>query len=103
MGLFSFFFGGGKRNEALKAAYAAGAQIIDVRTPAEFKQGHAKGAVNIPLNTLESNLKKINSGDLPVILCCRSGQRAGMAQSMLKAKGIKALNAGAWQMVERLR
>jgi rhodanese-related sulfurtransferase len=55
------------------------------------------------LNTLESNLKKINSGDLPVILCCRSGQRAGMAQSMLKAKGIKALNAGAWQMVERLR
>ena len=37
-----------------------GAQIIDVRTPAEFNGGHVKGAKNIPLQSLNQNLGKIN-------------------------------------------
>ena len=32
-----------------------GAQIIDVRTPAEFNGGHVKGAKNIPLQSLNQN------------------------------------------------
>ncbi len=42
MGLLSFLFGGGKRQERLQSAIAGGAPIIDVRTPGEFAQGHAK-------------------------------------------------------------
>ena len=37
-----------------------GAQIIDVRTPAEFNGGHVKGAKNVPLQSLSQNLGKIN-------------------------------------------
>jgi rhodanese-related sulfurtransferase len=36
-----------------------GAQIIDVRTPAEFNGGHIKGAKNIPLQSLNQNLEKL--------------------------------------------
>ena len=37
----------------------AGAQIIDVRTPGEFKTGHIQGSVNIPLQSLSGSLSKI--------------------------------------------
>ena len=33
-----------------------GAMIIDVRSPAEFKGGHVKGAVNMPLQSLQANM-----------------------------------------------
>ena len=36
-----------------------GAQIIDVRTKGEYASGHIKGSVNIPLQELSNNLKKI--------------------------------------------
>ena len=36
-----------------------GAMIIDVRSAAEFKGGHVKGAVNIPLPSLQANFSKI--------------------------------------------
>jgi rhodanese-related sulfurtransferase len=49
-----------------------GAQIIDVRTPAEYNGGHIKGAKNIPLQSLNQNLGKINKNK-PVITCCASG------------------------------
>ncbi|MEZ4928626.1 MAG: rhodanese-like domain-containing protein [Chitinophagales bacterium] len=38
----------------------------------------------------------------PVILCCASGARSGQATSILKSKGIDAVNAGAWQNVANL-
>jgi rhodanese-related sulfurtransferase len=97
MGLLSFLFGGGKRQERLQAAIAGGAPIIDVRTPGEFAQGHAKGAQNIPLNVFEKNIAKIAKKGGPVVLCCRSGARAGKA--LLQSEGIEAINAGPWQAV----
>ncbi len=99
MGLLSFLFGGGKRQERLQSAIADGAPIIDVRTPREFAQGHAKGAQNIPLNVFEKNIVKIKKNGGPVVLCCRSGARAGNAQAILQRKGIEAINAGPWQVV----
>ena len=32
-----------------------GAQIVDVRTKAEYQQGHIKGSINIPLNNLSNH------------------------------------------------
>ncbi len=52
-------------------------QIIDVRTPAEFDAGHLPGAVNIPMETVESRLADINL-EAPTVLVCQSGTRAGV-------------------------
>ena len=51
----------GGTNDAAKTAIDNGAVIIDVRTPAEFSGGHVKGSINIPLNTISQNIKKIKS------------------------------------------
>jgi phage shock protein E len=48
-----------------------GAQIIDVRTKAEYQNGHLKRSVNIPLQSLQGQLGKIRK-DKPVIVCCAS-------------------------------
>jgi phage shock protein E len=73
-----------------------GAQIIDVRTPAEFNGGHIKGSVNIPLDNLQKQLSKIKK-DQPVITCCASGMRSGAAKQMLQANGYtEVYNGGGW-------
>jgi phage shock protein E len=76
-----------------------GAQIIDVRTPQEFAQAHAKGSRNIPLNELAtraSELERIK----PVVVCCASGARSSMAKSLLERAGFTSVhNAGPWQCV----
>jgi rhodanese-related sulfurtransferase len=80
-----------------KQLVSNGAVIIDVRTPAEFQGGHAKGAVNIPLDTIDKNLKKIQAYKKPLVLCCASGMRSGRATSILKNKGLtEVYNAGSW-------
>lgn len=78
-----------------KTLISNGAMIVDVRTPAEYKGGHAKGSINIPLDQLSGNLKKIKK-DKPVIVCCASGMRSGSAKKMLEAQGFEAYNAGPW-------
>ena len=51
-----------------------GAQIVDVRTKAEYQQGHIKGSINIPLNNLSNHYASLKK-DKPVITCCASGVR----------------------------
>lgn len=73
-----------------------GAQIIDVRTDAEYKAGHIRGSVNIPLNILAVNTGKIKK-DKPVITCCASGMRSAQAKSILKSRGyLEVYNGGGW-------
>jgi len=75
---------------------ANGAIVVDVRTPAEFKDGHINGALNLPLQTLSSNLNKLKK-DQVIITCCRSGSRSGMARRQLQAAGYtQVYNGGAW-------
>ncbi len=77
-----------------------GAQIIDVRTPAEFNAGHIRGAVNIPLQTISSQLKRIHK-DKAVITCCASGMRSASAKSILKANGYAEVhNGGGWMSLQ---
>ncbi len=87
-----------------KTDYAAlleqGAVIIDVRTKGEFQGGHIKGSINIPLQSLESNLSKIKK-DKPVITCCASGMRSASAKSILKSKGYtEVYNGGGWMSLQ---
>lgn len=79
---------------------ANGAQIIDVRTPMEYKGGHIKGSVNIPLDALQRNLSKINKNK-PVITCCASGMRSASAKNILKSNGYtEVYNGGGWSSLQ---
>ena len=94
------FFRGGPPMEDLLALKAAGAKIIDVRTPAEFAQGHVDGSSNIPLDQFQARMAEIDPGQ-PVILCCASGGRSGMAKQMLEQAGhTRAHNAGPWTRLQ---
>jgi phage shock protein E len=73
------------------------AVIIDVRTKEEFKDGHIKDSINIVLDTLEQNIDKIKKMNAPIIACCRSGARSGVASGILKKNGIECINGGGWQ------
>lgn len=77
-----------------------GAIIIDVRTPQEFKSGHATKSRNIPLNVLNSRIADFK--DKTVILVCKSGGRAGMAKVLLQKEGVIAHNLGPWQRAQNL-
>lgn len=61
-------------------------QLIDVRTPAEYADGHLAKATLIPLQELEERLAEIDKGK-PILLYCRSGHRSGMALKLLQEKG----------------
>lgn len=65
--------------------------VLDVREPGEYQQGHIPGSVLIPLGTLPGRLDELPS-DQPIVAVCRSGNRSGMATSMLRKSGLEALN-----------
>lgn len=94
MGLLSTLFGN-KNKVDLGELIANGAQIIDVRRPQEYKDGHIKKSVNIPLDKLNGQLKKI-SKNKPVITCCASGMRSSSAKSILQKAGYDVHNGGSW-------
>lgn len=63
--------------------------VIDVREPAEYAGGHAKGAINIPLDELingSAEVKKLPK-DKQLIVYCQSGNRAGIARDALMSMG----------------
>jgi phage shock protein E len=83
-----------------KKMVADGAVILDVRTPQEFNSGHIKGAMNIPVGDLGSQLKRIKK-DKAVITCCASGMRSATAASILKSAGFtEVYNGGGWNSLE---
>ncbi|HOV10947.1 MAG TPA: rhodanese-like domain-containing protein [Bacteroidales bacterium] len=77
-----------------------GATIIDVRSKGEYQGGHLKGSINIPLKNLADNLAKIKK-DKPVITCCASGARSGVAKNALKAYGYEVFNGGPWESLKK--
>jgi rhodanese-related sulfurtransferase len=79
-----------------KALMQQGAVIVDVRTENEFKSGHIKGAINIPLNNIQSKAKDLKKKGKPVITCCASGMRSSSAMGILKQEGMEVYNGGGW-------
>ena len=74
--------------EQLHQLLAKGAQLIDVRSTMEFNQGALNGAINLPINTIQSSIESIDKSK-PVLLYCRSGARSGMVQQFLISLGFK--------------
>jgi len=78
-----------------------GACIVDVRTQREFNSGNIKDSINIPLDQIKSDIKKIEELDKVIIFCCLSGARSGFAASITKAKGIESYNGGGWRSLNK--
>ncbi len=101
MGLLDLLFGGSKKAAYIKELYANGAMIVDVRTPEEFRSGHIKNSINIPLATVTQKIPSIKQKKKPVIVVCLSGGRSSMAVTALKQAGIDAYNGGGWSSLEK--
>lgn len=65
--------------------------FLDVRSAWEYQQGHVPGAVNIPYDQLESQQAQLAKWqDKEVILYCRSGRRASIAERTLLELGLNS-------------
>lgn len=85
---------------AVDVASQTGLVLVDVRNPIEFEAEHIAGAVNLPLETLDSHCNEVpRTGQLVVI--CRSGKRAERGAYTLMGQGFqpKVLAGGmvAWR------
>lgn len=73
-----------------------GAVFIDVRSQGEFNVAHSSETINIPLQELNQRLGEIPK-TAPVVVCCATGTRSGMAKLVLKKNGFaEVYNLGAW-------
>ena len=92
----------GAQSTDMSEVMARGGVIIDVRSKGEYASGHVRGSINIPLDTLSSQLSKLDKSK-PVITCCASGMRSSSAKSMLQKSGFAEVhNGGAWQNLLKL-
>lgn len=62
-------------------------QVVDVRGLNEYNDGHVAGAEHVFVGTLQDNLAKI-SRDKQVVIHCQSGDRATIANSILRRNGF---------------
>jgi rhodanese-related sulfurtransferase len=74
----------------------ANCTIVDVRSHEEFMGGHVAGSINIPLQTIPERIEELKDLNLPLILCCASGNRSGQAQYFLSQQGLDCQNGGSW-------
>ena len=66
--------------------------LLDVRTPAEYAEGHLPGAINIPHTELASRVAELSDArDRDIVVYCRSGTRAEQALGVLKEAGFSRL------------
>ncbi|GAB4166754.1 MAG: rhodanese-like domain-containing protein [Rickettsiaceae bacterium] len=64
--------------------------IIDVREPFEYKDGHIKGSINLPLSTILVEIGKASiAEDKKVVIQCRVGARSLLACQLLIEEGFK--------------
>lgn len=68
---------------------APGLLLLDVRTPLEFGSERIEGAVNVPLDQLETRLDEI-AEQADVVVVCRTGVRATIAAEALGRAGRRA-------------
>ncbi len=81
-----------------------GAKVIDVRSEAEFQQGHLPGALNLPLNRLREEIcRHAPNKEQGLLLHCLSGGRSGLGKGMLKRMGYRhVFNLGSYGRATRI-
>ncbi len=100
-GLWFFFVSGQNAIQSVSAEEFARAikkygteQLIDVRTPSEYAEGHISGArlINIYDTDFQQKILEGLSKSKPVLIYCRSGHRSMVAARFLDNKGYKVIN-----------
>jgi len=66
----------------------AAEQVLDVRRPGEWKSGHIRQAVHIPLNKLREKTADLNPSK-PISVICAGGYRSSAATSILEQQGFQ--------------
>jgi rhodanese-related sulfurtransferase len=81
-------------------------RVYDVRQPEEYKEGHIKGAILMPLGDLASRCKEIPK-EKTIVVYCRSGRKSAVAVALLRAYGytkVFSLSGGylEWSRAQRV-
>ena len=80
-----------------------GGQIVDVRSVEEFSVAHKDGSINIPLDSLKNRINELDNTK-PIILCCASGSRSGLARRILISNGFENVyNSGVWRSLTNFK
>ncbi len=74
--------------------------IVDVRTKEEYDTGHIKDSINIPVDDIESRINELDKNKT-ILVYCRSGRRSTTAYNILKDKGYKSYNLGAYESITK--
>jgi rhodanese-related sulfurtransferase len=77
--------------EHFGAAFAAGATVLDVRNPDEYRAAHVPGAVLIPLDQLADRVPEVPPGN-PLYVICAAGVRSLRATKALVEAGYPAVS-----------
>ncbi len=72
--------------KAFEEAVASGKFIVDVRPAKDFERGHFKGAVNVPIEEMDTDFVKIPK-DVPVFVSCATGAKSQKTHLILGRKG----------------
>ena len=77
--------------EEVRQAQSAGARLVDVRTPSEFRGGHIAGAISAPLG---KTVGAVGSWprDTRIVLICQSGHRSQAAAHELLRLGFQEVS-----------
>ncbi|GAA3714559.1 rhodanese-like domain-containing protein [Salinicoccus jeotgali] len=74
--------------EELAEVLQRNSKLLDVRTPGEYRSGHIRKSINLPLNKVSD----YKDDSKPVYIICQSGMRSKKATKVLRKKGIEAIN-----------
>ena len=66
-----------------------GVVVVDVRQPAEWRRGHIRGSVNLPLPQLARRIERLPR-DRPIVTVCATGHRSAAAARALNRSGFVA-------------
>ncbi len=78
-----------------------GAIVLDVRTQAEWDEGHVANSEHIVLNLIPLKLVDIKAHNKPIIAVCKSGGRSAQAAQFLNQNGLDVINGAPWQNVDQ--
>ncbi|MDX6757937.1 MULTISPECIES: rhodanese-like domain-containing protein [Streptomyces] len=77
--------------ETFAEAWTAGAVVLDVREPEEYRAGHVPGARLAPMSALAAALPRVPKGRTVYVICA-SGNRSQWAADRLAAVGMDAVS-----------
>ncbi|MAL99163.1 rhodanese-like domain-containing protein [Hydrocarboniclastica marina] len=67
-----------------------GAVVVDLRDRKEFREGHIRGSINIPVASLKERESELTKhADKQVVLVDKAGQHAGIASKQLRSAGFE--------------